>query len=296
MSNKILVTGASGNLGKATLNYLASQVAPTSLIGLVRDKEKAKDLSEKGIELRVGDYDNYSSLLSAFTDVDKVLLVSAVAFVDRFAQHKNAIDAAKKAGVKHVFYTSIIRNSKVKFEISGITESDKKTEKYLEESGLGYTILYNSLYSEAVKLFFGPNFLSTGIEIPVKENEGFVAYATRNDMAEGIANLLLKSSPETTYNLTGGEATSSSQIATYASDLKKEKLNYKTITIEDYQNKLTQIGLELPFARYISAWMQAIASGLLEVTSSDLETLLGRKPKSVSDYIKTLSLTKPNFY
>jgi NAD(P)H dehydrogenase (quinone) len=286
---KILVTGASGNLGKATLNYLASQITPTSLIGLVRDKEKAKDLSEKGIELRVGDYDNYNSLLSAFTDVDKVLLVSAVAFVDRFAQHKNAIDAAKQAGVKHLVFTSVQRSNKTDFVIEGNTQSDIDTENYLKSSGLTYTILKNGLYSEAIPLYLGFAFLQTGAKIALKEGVGKIAFATRSDLAEAAAKVLLTNNYDNSeFLLTGSEILTFSEVTKIASSITNKEVPYTQITKEEYVAQFVANGFPEILGEFLYRWVQSFEAGVFNEVTPDLEKILGRKPTLVKQYLSTL--------
>lgn len=289
MSSKVLVTGASGNLGKATLNYLASQVARTSLVGLVRDKEKATDLAEKGIELRVGDYDNYDSLVTAFTGVDKVLLISAVAFVDRFAQHKNAIDAAKQTGVKHLVFTSVQRNDQVNFVIEGNTQSDIHTENYLRKSGLTYTILKNGLYAETIPLYLGVGFLQAGASIALKDGVGKIAFATRLDLAEAAAKVLLANSYNNkTLVLTGSETLTFSEVTKIGSEITNKELSYTQITKEEYAAQFVANGFPEFLAAFLYRWVQSFEAGVFDEVHPDLEQVLGRKPTSVKDYLTTL--------
>jgi len=102
----ILVTGATGQLGKIVIEKLSQKIPTNQITALVRDATKAEHLIAKGVNVRVGDYQNGESLFAAFQGVEKLLLISSNDFNDRLGQHKNAIDAAVKAGVKHVFYTA----------------------------------------------------------------------------------------------------------------------------------------------------------------------------------------------
>ena len=103
----ILITGATGHLGKATIDFLLKKgVSATNIVALVRDEAKAADLKALGVGLRKGDYNDAASLETAFQGIDKLLLVSSSDINDRTAQHLNAVNAAKKAGVKHIIYTS----------------------------------------------------------------------------------------------------------------------------------------------------------------------------------------------
>jgi NAD(P)H dehydrogenase (quinone) len=93
----ILVTGATGHFGKSTIDFLLRKgISSTNIVALVRDEEKAADIKSKGVALRIGDYNNYDALLSAFTGVEKLLFVSGSDIFHRGAQHQNVVKAAKK--------------------------------------------------------------------------------------------------------------------------------------------------------------------------------------------------------
>ena len=106
---KTLITGSTGHLGSATIEYLLNKVSANEIAALARNEEKAKTLKEKGIDVRIGNYDDYDSLVKAFQGIDKLLLISASEIGNRAAQHINAINAVKEAGVEHIVYTSFIR-------------------------------------------------------------------------------------------------------------------------------------------------------------------------------------------
>ena len=138
---RILVTGASGNIGRLTLQHLLKRVPASDLVGLVRDPAKATDLAAAGIEIRQGDYFDYDGLVRAFEGIAKVMLVSATAFTDRNTQHQNVISAARQAGVKHIVYMPIIREAESAFTLPDITEQDRFVEEQLKASGLTYTLV-----------------------------------------------------------------------------------------------------------------------------------------------------------
>jgi NAD(P)H dehydrogenase (quinone) len=98
--SKILVTGITGTIGKSTVKYLLKKGVPASkIIGFCRNKERSAELIAQGIEVRLGDYSDYDSLLSAFKGVDKVMLTSAVAFTDRATQHNNVLPLPARPGL-----------------------------------------------------------------------------------------------------------------------------------------------------------------------------------------------------
>ncbi len=100
----ILITGASGQLGSVIIDFLLKKIKPSQIVGLVRDENKASFLKEKGINIRVGNYDDKESLEKAMVGIDKVLLIAGTDENKRVQQHKNVIDAAKNAGIKFISY------------------------------------------------------------------------------------------------------------------------------------------------------------------------------------------------
>ncbi len=185
----ILVTGATGNLGKSTIDYLLTKgFSSTNIVALVRDEEKAADLKAKGIALRTGDYDNYDQLVTAFRGVEKLLLVSGSDIANRTKQQANAVNAAKEAGVNHILYTSFERKNETETSpISFVAASHISTENLIKQSGMAYTIFRNNLYMDVLPWFFGENVIETGIFLPAGETQA--ALTLRDDMAEAAANM-----------------------------------------------------------------------------------------------------------
>ena len=145
---KILVTGATGNIGRMTLKHLLNRVPASDLVGLARDSAKAADLAAKGIEIRQGDYFDHERLVRAFEGIDKVMLVSATAFTDRNAQHENVINAAKQAGVRHVVYMPILHKAGSAFSLPQVNDEDLFVERKLRASGLIHTLVRHPPFLE----------------------------------------------------------------------------------------------------------------------------------------------------
>ena len=141
--NKVLITGATGQLGKSTINFLLEKgVAANQISALARDEAKAAELKSKGVDVKIGNYDDFDSLRSAMQGVETLLLISSSEMTkSRAVQHINAIKAAKESGVKHIIYTGFMRtHDDPKSPLWFITEDHVKTEKYLKESGITYTL------------------------------------------------------------------------------------------------------------------------------------------------------------
>jgi NAD(P)H dehydrogenase (quinone) len=282
---KILVTGVTGVVGKGTVEHLLNKGVPASqIIGLSRKKEATEDLSAKGIEIRIGDYFDYDSLVHAFEGIDKVMLISSVAFTDRSTQHYNAITAARQAGVKHVVYMSIMRKERSGRIMPEITESDLFTEQVLKSSGLDYTILYNPPFMDLLSFYYGSNPFESGIKVPA--NNGKMAPATRDEISEAHAEILSTQGHENkTYSLGGSDSVSFSDIAKILSELKGQPVEFTTITPEDYIDSIVAQGPPHHVAEFITSWVMAIEEGEFEQQSGDLEQLLGRKSQTFKEYI-----------
>ena len=280
---KILITGVSGEIGKATLCHLLKKgVPPSDVIGLSRKSEGLDNLIKKGVEIRIGDYLDYDSLLNAFKGVDKLMLTSAVAFTDRATQHYNVITAAREAGVKHVVYMSIMRKEGSGRIMPEITESDLFTEQALRSSGLDYTILYHPPFTDVLSLYYGADPIRNGIKVPA--GTGKMAPATRDELAEAHAEILSTSGHENkTYSLGGNELISFADIANILSEVSGENIPFSTITTDEYINTMVANGTPQKVAQFLTTWVVAIEEGEFEHQSRDLERLLRRKTKTLKD-------------
>jgi NAD(P)H dehydrogenase (quinone) len=205
--SKILVTGASGDLGRKTLLHLLKRRPATDLVGLVRDPAKATDLAALGVELRQGDYLDRASLSRAFKGVEKLMLTATHAFTERNAAHGNVIDVAVEAGVRHLVFMPIIRKKNSSFTMKEITDEDIFTAKKLRSSGLTYTLAQHPPFLDVLGFYVGTNAHEVGVQVPA--GNGKFAAATRDDLAEAHAAILTGDGHENkTYALTGDPAVS----------------------------------------------------------------------------------------
>jgi NAD(P)H dehydrogenase (quinone) len=279
----ILVTGATGGLGHETIDALLTTTPATEIAALVRDVRKATDLVQRGVDVRQADYFDYPALLQAFQGVEKVLLVSAVAFTDRVSQHRNVIDAAKEAGVKHLFYTSIQRSSD--FVMPEVTESDLATEAYLKASGLAYTILHNGYYFEGLGYLIGTEVPESEIRVPA--GEGKIAFIKRTELAAATAALLTSEGHDNqSYTLTGNEAYSFHDVARELSELAGLPITYQSIEPAPYVAQKVAAGFPDFVATFFAQWGDAAKHGMLAGADDTVERLLGRKPTSLREYLK----------
>lgn len=282
---KILVTGASGNIGRLTLKHLMNRVPADALVGLARDPAKAADLAAKGIEIREGDYFDPDGLVRAFSGVDKVMLVSATAFTDRNTQHGNVINAARQAGVGHIVYMPIIHKAGSPFNLPQITQEDVFVEEKLKASGLAYTLVSHPPFVENIDVYAGGNAFEKGVRTPA--GEGRTAYACRDDLAEAHAVVLSEDEHENkSYALNGDQAVSFRDVAQIMTDISGNPVPFTTVSDQDYVANLIAVGLPEPAADFVLSWVHGATAGEWDGQTGDLERLLGRKPKTPTEYLR----------
>lgn len=283
----VLVTGATGHFGKATIDYLLKKgVSSNNIAALVRDETKAGDLKAKGISLKLGTYDDYSSLVAAFQGVDKLLLVSATDLAKRSKQQENVVRAAKEANVRHILYTSFERKNETSSSpISSVSSSHLETEKNIHASGMKYTIFRNNIYADMLPMFFGEKVFETGIFLPA--GDASMALATRNDMAEATANVLISEGHDNKeYVFSNTECVTFNDVANVLSALSGKRVSYVSPDNATYLDALSKAGVPSEYAGVFSGFATAMKEGEFEITKTDLEDLLGRKPTSVKAFLE----------
>jgi NAD(P)H dehydrogenase (quinone) len=281
--SKIHVTGATGHLGRLTLQLLLEQTPGEGLAGLARDPSRAADLAKQGVEIRQGDYFDYESLLRAFDGVEKLCLIATHAFTDRNTQHFNAIAAAKQVGVKHVIFTAIQRDDELGIKQIGVTESDVFAEQALQASGLAYTILRHPIFLDQLGGYIGRDAYDSGVRVP--PGEGTVAPALVRDLAAANAAVLTQEGHENkTYTLTGSEAASFREIAAAMSAIHGATVPYVTIDVEQYIEGFLKLDLPRPVAEFMAAWTEGVNRGAFSKNTGDLERLIGYRPTSYREF------------
>lgn len=284
--SKILVTGASGVVGRHTLLHLLKKRPASDLVGLVRDPAKAEDLAALGVELRQGDYLDRESLARAFVGVEKLMLTSTHAFTDRKTAHANTIDAAAKAGVRHLVYMPIYRKAGSTFAMKEITEEDIFTIDKLRSSGLAYTLVQHPPFMEPAAMYAGPNAAETGVRVPA--GNGKFTAATRDDLAAAHAAVLTELGHEgKTYYLSGAPAVSFADIAGIFSEIHGKEVPYIAISDDEYAKSIEAAGFPDFVATFILKWVQGMNLGEWEDVTDDLETLIGRKPTTPAEYLRS---------
>lgn len=285
---KILVTGASGHIGKLTLqNLLTREVPASQLSALVRDPAKAQDLKDLGIDVHQGDYMDPASLLQAFEGVEKLMLVSTHAFTDRKQAHANVVDAAVKSGVKHILYMPIIRKGGSNLSMKEVTEEDIFTEQKIIDSGLTYTFVKHPPFLNTLPSFFGPHFLEKGVRIPL--GPGKVAAATRENLAEAHGAVLTQPGHENKiYSLTGNELITIEETVNLISKISGKKIQLTDISEKEYVDEGIANGLPEFVAPFLLDWVKGINSAEWDQLTGDLEKLIGHKATTAQEYYRSV--------
>lgn len=282
----ILVTGATGQLGTAVVKNLLENTSANQIAAFVRDESKASALKEKGVDIRVGSYDDTPSLDKAMHGIEKVLLIAGTDEDNRLQQHQNVVDAAKKAGVQCVAYTS--RTLKDRNTIANkLMVGHFQTEDYIKASGLNYALFRNVLYMDTISLFVGERVFDTGIYLPT--DHGRVPFALRSEMGEAIAHALLDSGcGNRIYKLTGSESYSFDDVAATLTDLSGKEVDYTPTEKSAFEAQMKERGVPETMVQRVVGFLTDIRNGQEEEVSPDMENLLGRKPASLKEGLKVL--------
>lgn len=280
----ILITGANGHLGSATIDFLLKKNPNVKIKALVRSKEKGKKLKNERIEFAVGDYLDYGSLVNAMKDVETLLLVSSSTIGGRYSQHANAIKAAKQAGVKHIVYTSVLKGSPgSKFTAAN---DHVKTENDLKSSGINYTIMRNTYYAD-----FLPDIIGNAIEsgaIYYSAGNAKINFAARMDMAEANAVVLsdITNHQNKIYEITSGRAYTFTDIAEMLSSITGKEIKYTDVPIEALKENIVKAGMPNEVAELMASIAESMKVGEFDYCDTALEKLLGRKPVDLKEFLK----------
>jgi NAD(P)H dehydrogenase (quinone) len=282
----ILVTGATGQLGKTVIHQLLKKTSADNIAALVRIENKAADLKDLGVNIRVGHYDDAALLENAMQGVETVLLIAGTNEDSRVQQHQNVVDAAKKAGVQGIAYTS--RTLKDTSNMANkLMLGHFQTEDAIKASGLSYAIFRNVLYMDTLPNFVGEKVFETGISLPA--GQGQVAFALRSDMGEAIANSLLAGDwNQTTYKLTGSQSYSFDDVAAALTKLSNREVKYTPADASAFAAKMLERGVPEIVVGRVVGFMTDIKNGQEDEISPDLEQLLGRKPATLEEGLKVL--------
>jgi len=292
----IIVTGASGQFGRAAAERFMEIVPPSELILTTRKPEKLADLAERGAVVRHADFDDPASLKTAFEGGEKMLLISTARVGTRVGQHANAIDAARAAGVRQIAYTSFI-NCDVDDNPAIVKLDHRATEELIEQSGVAFTHLRDSQYAEAVAQVIAPVAIMRGT-LPGSAGDGGVAFVSREDcVASAVAVLTQDGHENRAYTLTGPEVLSFPRAVAMISEISGKPIAYERVTDDDMFAYFDSMGAPrhasdivpdgpIPWSSDdMVSFERAIREGFLDKKTDDVERLTGRKPRSLHDVL-----------
>ncbi|MEU6452963.1 SDR family oxidoreductase [Streptomyces sp. NPDC047065] len=276
----IVVTGATGHLGRHVVRQLLEKVPADQVTAVVRDRDKAADLAADGVRLAVADYNAPETFDGLFASGDRVLLISGNEFdKGRVQQHTVVIDAAKKAGVALLAYTSAPSSLK-----AALADDHRATEDVLVGSGVPYVLLRNGWYHENYTEQLAP-VLEHGAVVQAA-GEGRISSASRADYAAAAVAVLTGEGHENkAYELGGDEAWGYAEYAAELSRQTGKEIPYTPVSAEAYTGILTGAGLPAPLAAILAGVEDSIEKGELVVTSGDLSRLTGRPTTPLAEAV-----------
>jgi NAD(P)H dehydrogenase (quinone) len=279
---KIVITGATGHLGRLVVERLLQRVGPQEIAVAVRSVEKAADFRERGIDVRHADYEQPETLRTAFAGATKVLLISANEIGKRVDQHRNVVDAVKAAAPRLLVYTSILNADRSGI---GLAKEHLASEELVRASGVPFVILRNGWYLEnytenlAPALQYGAMGGSAGT--------GRVAAAARADFADAAVAVLTGEGHEgTVYELAGDARFTMAELAAEVSRQTGKQVVYNDMPAEQYRDMLVGAGLPAPVAEMLADADLGLGLGELDRESGDLGRLIGRSSTTLGDAVR----------
>lgn len=271
----IAITAATGQLGRIVIEKLLAKVPADKVLALVRTPAKATDL---GVAAREADYSRPETLETALAGVDTLLLISSSEVGQRAAQHRNVLEAAKKNGVKHIIYTSLLHADSSPLSLA---DEHRATEADLKASGIPFTILRNGWYTENYTGSI-PGAIAGGAFIG-SAGAGRISSAARADFAEAAVAVLTSPGHEgKTYELAGDQAYTLADLAAEISRQSGRDIPYKNLPQADYAAALTSFGLPEGLAHAIAGWDVSASQGALFDESHQLSQLIGHPTTPLS--------------
>jgi NAD(P)H dehydrogenase (quinone) len=280
----IVITGASGQLGRLTAEAVAEKVSPPDVVLVTRTPDAVSDLAQRGFVVRAGDFDDPPSLRPAFAGGERLLIISATEIGRRIVQHRAAIDAAVAAGVHWAAYTGGINPSDS--NPGAAAREHRATEEALRDSGLAWTFLRNSIYAESLVGSAGPA-LASG-SLVTNAGDGRTAFVSRADCAAAAAAVLTSDGHDgKEYDITGPETLGERDVAALYAELGGGPVEPVFLDDDAWVAAMVEhAGLPEPVARIYATFGAAARRGYAAVVSTAVEDLTGRPPRTVREVLE----------
>jgi len=278
----IVVTGASGQLGRLVIEVLLKKLPAGEIVAAVRNPEKVADLAARGVQVRQADYDQPASLVVAFKGADKLLLISASEVGCRVPQHRAVIDAAKAAGVGLLAYTSILHADTSPLPLAA---EHKETEALIRASGLPAVILRNGWYTENYTAGI-PAALQYGVVLG-SAKQGRIASAARADFAEAAAAVLTQENQAgRIYELAGDESYTLGELAAEIAAQSGKVVAYQDLRESEFKTALLSAGLPDFLATLLAESDVGASNGGLFDDSRQLSALIDRPTTPLAELVR----------
>ncbi|MDP1872268.1 MAG: SDR family oxidoreductase [Gallionella sp.] len=278
----IVVTGATGQLGRLVIASLLKKTAASNIVAAVRNVDKARDIAALGVQVRQADYSQPASWDAALQGADKVLLISSSEIGQRTQQHRSVIDAAKRAGIKLLAYTSVLHADT---SVLGLATEHKETEALLRASGVPFALLRNGWYTENYVAGI-PTALALGAVYGCA-GDGRIASAARADYAEAAAVVLTSDNQAgRIYELAGDTTFTLSEFAAEISRQAGRAIGYVNLSEAEYKNALLGAGLPEFLAELLANSDTGVSKGALFDTEKQLSKLIGRATTPLAEVVK----------
>jgi NAD(P)H dehydrogenase (quinone) len=279
----VIVTGASGQLGRLVAAQLLERLSPADLVLVTRRPAALANLAARGVEVRRGDFDEPASLAEAFAGGERLMVISTTAIGRRVEQHRAAIEAAVAAGIRHVAYTSLT-NPVADHPVQPVVDEHRETEAMLRASGMDWTILRNAGYSE-LQVPLGSVAVTHG-KLYTNAGDGRIAPVSRGDCAAVAATVLTTDGHQgKTYEVTGPEALSQADIADVLMEVSGRSIKLVPIGDRKLLWSLARFGTPKPVARGIVDLGIATRENYFDVVDPAVEIVTGRPPRSLRDVL-----------
>ena len=278
----IAVTGATGKLGRQVVAGLLEKVPATQIIAAVRTPDKAADLVALGVQVREADYTKPETWATALAGADKVLLISGNDLsADRVAQHQAVVDAAKRASVTLLAYTSILHADVSALKLA---ETHKRTEENIKNSGLPFVFLRNGWYFENQTAMLGPA-IQHGAILGCAEDGRFASAAIADYAAAAVAALTQPGQENKVYELAGDMPYTMAEMAAEVSKQSGKPVAYSNLPPAGYQSALVGFGIPAFMAEYLVDAEEGAAEGELDDASGQLHALIGRPSVTLAEAV-----------